>query len=109
MSNNYLNFKDLPSDFTKENHIVINLQLDVGEVVEVVLIALEAGLERRVGALVARVVHRVQLQISSSTRVAKCQIFYTDKIEVQNFTPKTRKSLLICFCDKMRKTLFVCS
>ena len=43
--------------------IVVNLQLDVGEVVEVVLIALEAGLQRRVGALVARVVHRVQLGI----------------------------------------------
>ena len=49
--------------------MVINLQLDVGEVVEVVLIALEAGLERRVGALVARVVHRVQLRISSSPSI----------------------------------------
>ena len=45
--------------------IVVNLQLDVGEVVEVVLIALEAGLQRRVGALVAGVVHRVQLRMIS--------------------------------------------
>ena len=37
-------------------------------------------------------------------RVAKCQFFTQIKIWVQNFTPKTRNSQLICFCDKMRKS-----
>ena len=41
--------------------MIINLQLDVREVVEIILIALKARLQCRVGALVARVVHRVQL------------------------------------------------
>ena len=33
-------------------------------------------------------------------RVAKCQFFTQIKIWVQNFTPKTRKLRLVCFCDK---------
>ena len=41
---------------------LVNLQLDVGEVVEIVLVALKTSLQSRVGALVTGVVHRVQLQ-----------------------------------------------
>ena len=41
---------------------ILNLQLDVGKVVEVILVALKASLQSGVGALVAGVVHRVQLR-----------------------------------------------
>ena len=44
---------------------ILNLQLDVGKVVEVILVALKASLQRGVGALVAGVVHRVQLRMIS--------------------------------------------
>ena len=37
-------------------------------------------------------------------RVAKCQIFYTDKNLSSNFSPKTRNLRLIRFRDKMRKS-----
>ena len=44
---------------------ILNLQLDVGKVVEVILVALKASLQSGVGALVAGVVHRVQLRMIS--------------------------------------------
>ena len=40
----------------------------------------------------------------SQIRVAKCQFFTQTKIWIQNFTPKTCNSQLICFCDKTRKS-----
>ena len=45
--------------------LILNLQLDVGKVVEVILVALKASLQSGVGALVAGVVHRVQLRMIS--------------------------------------------